>query len=176
MFFEDFSTKIDQNIIVDQASFIKNYDLNKMDYYNTGSIINTFLYSKYAKLIGHKSLLLDNINNDLNEMEVSILDGNINLYPNYAELYGLKNMVILSPKLEYLLKSDSERNLKGSGKCGAAILGGFLSGGLAGCKVGIKIGSFFGPQSGLAGCVSGGFIGAVGTALLGASKFCGDEQ
>jgi len=171
------SESIDQKEIVDEQSFKAFYGIGVNDEYIAQPIINEALYTTYREHVENRDILLEKIDSDLIVLKELILDGSLNLKSNYAELYALKSAVDISPKLELLLSKNSGLALKDPTlKCGAAILGGLLSGGIGGCKLGIKIGTLLGgPQNGLVGCVAGAIIGGTGTALLAGSQFCGND-
>lgn len=58
------------------------------------------------------------------------------------------------------------------GKCAAATVSGYGTGGLAGCATGAKVGGVFGPKGVLVGCAAGGAVGAISGALGGAVAVC----
>lgn len=59
------------------------------------------------------------------------------------------------------------------GKCAAATVGGYLSGGLVGCGIGGGVGAAIGgPPGAAAGCAAGAAVGAIGGALKGAVATC----
>jgi len=58
------------------------------------------------------------------------------------------------------------------GKCAAATISGYGTGGLAGCATGAKVGGVLGPKGALVGCAAGGAVGAISGALGGAVAVC----
>lgn len=70
-------------------------------------------------------------------------------------------------------EEDDEGWWESWGKCAAATVGGYLSGGLVGCGIGGGVGAAIGGPPGAAGgCVAGAAVGAIGGALKGAVATC----
>src|SRR5690606_10464741 len=149
---------------------------------------------KYTNFDNYKDYIdyLYTLNNEiesndlLTSEEKNILEIQIYFSSSFMEMLDIKsNQITLNEKKSIITYGNGRGWWDSWGECAAGVVGGYLTGGTAGCvgvgglgavvggAAGMGIGSVPGSVvGGVGGCIVGGVAGAIGGALTGAATFC----
>lgn len=177
----------ERGVKVQDVSVLKNINLSEefASYSNKIKHSDFDNYNNYIDYLYNLNKEIDN-NDFLTFEEKNILGIQISFSLSFLDMLNIKNSEMnFNEKSVITTYGNGKSWWDRWGKCAAGVVGGYLTGGTAGCvgvgglgavvggAAGMGIGSVPGAVvGGVGGCAVGGAIGAIGGALTGAATFC----